>query len=237
MARNIEISIGEYYHVYNRGTDKRNIFLSEKDYERFLILLHLGNSQNAVQVRELSQGLTLGKLFDLPVEKRIVDIGAYCLMPNHFHLLLREKQERGISLFLQKISTAYTMFFNKKYERTGALFSGTFKAEHADYDQYLKYLFSYIHLNPVKLIDPKWRDSGITDKKTAIEYLQKYRYSSFIDYSYPKQRKESVILNKDAFPEYFLNVDDFFVTINDWLSFPRLNLGVKPQGLTLGKAL
>ncbi len=80
------------------------------------------------------------EFLSLPRGNQLVSIGAYCLMSNHLHLLLREEEESGISLFMQKVSTAYTMYFNRKYKRTGSLFAGRFKAQHAGNDNYLKYL-------------------------------------------------------------------------------------------------
>jgi len=143
-------------------------------------------------------------------------------MPNHFHLLVREKEANGISLFMKKLLTAYSMYFNKKYKRTGRLFEGPFLAKHADTDEYLKYLFSYIHLNPVKLVDPKWKENKITDRAKAKKYLAEYKFSSYLDYMRVR-RGEGKILNKSAFPGYFLNFKDFEQFIDEWLSFSDLN--------------
>ncbi len=138
-------------------------------------------------------------------------------MPNHFHLLLKEKRDRGISLFMQKLMTAYTMYFNKKYERTGALFESKFKARHLNEDRYLKYIFSYIHLNPIKLTDAKWKEEGIKNKTQAKKFLHQYKYSSYLDYMEEK-RVQEIILNRGAFPEYFPNKKDFEQEIFDWIS-------------------
>ena len=135
MARNFEFAVGEYYHLYNRGTDKRDIFLHKGDYERFVGLLYLCNSEHPIH-RSDYQSSTLTDIFRIKVPKRIVAVGAYCLMPNHFHILVKEIKPNGISSFMQKFSTAYTMFFNKKYERTGALFESRFRARHVDNDRY-----------------------------------------------------------------------------------------------------
>ncbi len=150
MARKIKLAIGEYYHIYNRGVDKRDVFMDEDDYKRFTFLLFICNSDKSIEVRNYIKngGETSVR------SNTIVDIGAYCLMPNHFHLLIREKTENGISKFIQKVSTAYTMYFNQKMDRSGALFQGVFKSKHIDSDEYLKYMFSYIHLNPIKIIQP-----------------------------------------------------------------------------------
>lgn len=198
MERKFDFSVGEFYHIYNRGNNKSNIFLNDIDKKRFQKLLYVCNNTKPVVFKTI-QGLPLDK-----IEKgeEIVSIGAYCLMPNHFHLLLHEKTEGGISAFIGKLLTAYSMYFNKKNERTGKLFEGPFKATHASSDEYLKYLFSYVHLNPVKIIDPKWKKNGIADRKKAQQYLANYPYSSYLDYA-SAERGEKLILNKTAFPEYF----------------------------------
>lgn len=110
------------------------------------------------------------------------------------------------------------MYFNASRKRTGALFQGRFRAEHAAYDTYLKYLFSYIHLNPVKLIDPKWKKNGIGDKRNAVNYLASYPYSSYMDYIDVK-REYSKILSKKEFPAYFSTKMSFERHIDDWLSY------------------
>ncbi len=220
MERKFQFSIGEFYHIYNRGNNKSVIFLDDNDRKRFQKLLYVCNSTKPVVYKTI-QGLPLDK-----IERgdTLVSIGAYCLMPNHFHFLLYEKIEGGISLFIGKVLTAYSMYFNKKYERTGRLFENTFQATHVNKDEYLKYLFSYIHLNPIKLIDSKWKENGIFDQSGAQKYLSNYVYSSYLDYV-TNNREESKILNKSAFPEYFINFKEFKQFINEWLSYPRTTLG------------
>jgi len=220
MSRKTPFSLGENYHIYNRGNDKRVTFQNKTDYDRFIALLYLCNSVKNIRLSDYPK-VKLEKLLDIKRGETIVDIGAYCLMPNHFHLLIHEKTENGISKFMQKLLTAYTMYFNKKNERTGSLFGGLFKATHANEDNYLKYLFSYIHLNPVKLIEPRWKEKGISDKKKANSFLNLYDYSSFLDFT-GKQRKESVILDKRYFPEYFKNFKEFADFIENWLSFTNV---------------
>lgn len=118
---------------------------------------------------------------------------------------------------MQKLITAYTMYFNKRYERTGALFQGRFKAEHVDDDEYLKYLLSYIHLNPAKLIDPEWKNNPKKEKRDVQIFLEKFEHSSFIDYSEKNQRAQEAILEKSALPEYFESGEDFKKNMFDWL--------------------
>jgi len=226
MERKFQFSIGEFYHIYNRGNSKQIIFRNNIDKIRFQKLLYICNSENPVIFKAI-QGKPLE---EIERSETLVDIGVYCLMPNHFHLLLHEKVQNGISIFMSKLSTAYSMYFNKRYERTGKLFEGKFKAEHVDNDDYLKYLFAYIHLNPIKIIDSKWKENGIADFEKAKKYLSEYNYSSCLDYM-GTIREENKIINKSVFPDYFENFKDFDNFINEWLSFktqyynPRKALG------------
>ncbi|MBI3305869.1 transposase [Candidatus Nomurabacteria bacterium] len=223
MSRNIEFSIDEYYHLYNRGTDKRKIFTTSGEYSRFLILLYLCNGSIKVDIGDyLNQGLTLSEIFEVDKGKELVSIGTYCLMPNHFHILIREKEENGTSLFMQKLQTAYTMYFNKKHVRTGSLFQGTFKAQYVTKDTYLKYLFAYINLNPIKLIDPDWKENGIKNLIESEEYLGSYKYSSYLDLIGVK-RVEASILNMSEFPDYFNSELKFKDFIQEWLNFKNLD--------------
>ena len=222
MERKFQFSIGGFYHIFNRGNDKRVIFLNDTDKERFIKLLFVCNGTEPVVFKTI-QGLPLDKI---ERGETLVDVGTYCLVPNHFHLLIREKIENGISMFMEKLSTAYSMYFNKKNKRTGKLFENTFKASHANNDNYLKYLFAYIHLNPVKLIDTTWKEIGISDTEKTKNFLQNYKYSSYPDYI-NIDRPESVIINKDVFPEYFVNKKEFTDFIEDWLRYKTI------QGLPL----
>ncbi len=216
MSRKIDFSIGEFYHVYNRGVDKRKIFPSKTDYRRFITLLFACNSERPVNLRE--QGESLEDALATGRTDTLTNICAYCLMPNHFHMVLREKTERGISRFMQKLQTAYTMYFNERNRRTGALLESTFRASHANTDEYLKYLISYIHLNPVKLIEPKWKETGIADRPRAEKFLQSYAHSSYPDYT-SSTRQESAILKIGELPEYFESALDFKSAVREWLEF------------------
>ncbi len=220
MSRVISLAPGEFYHLYNRGTDKRTIFSTEKDHERFMALMYLCNAAEPVRIDDIKKlrGPSLESLLETELEEALIDICAYSLMPNHFHLLVREKEDQGISKFMQKLTTGYTMYFNKRHERSGALFQGRFKATHADEDRYLKYLVSYIHLNPVKLVDPLWKENGIRDRRSAEKYLRTYRYSSYPDHL-GVSRIEGKILNRTALPDYFSDIRDLEDDIADWFEY------------------
>ncbi|PIQ66889.1 MAG: hypothetical protein COV95_01700 [Candidatus Zambryskibacteria bacterium CG11_big_fil_rev_8_21_14_0_20_40_24] len=228
MNRGIKFAEGEYYHIYNRGVEKRKVFLNLQDWKRFQTLLYLCNGTKPfafkdlnIKKQKISRGSTSGEiqnLFSVDVGEKIVAIGAYVLMPNHFHIIIKEIKENGITEFMRKLLTAYSMYFNKRHERVGPLFQGTFKAKHLDYDQYLKYQFAYIHLNPIKLIEPKWKETGIKNLRRASSYLKEYTFSSYHDYG-GITREEIVILNKDEFPVYFKNQYSFKGFLKDWLNF------------------
>jgi putative transposase len=217
MTRQTILARDEFYHIYNRGTDKRKIFSSQKDYERFLALLYLCNNSETVHLSN-HQGSTLPKLLSMPRGAPLVHLCAYCLMPNHFHLILQEIDDGGISRFMQKLITAYTMYFNKLHERSGALFQGRFKATHAKDDGYLTYLISYIHLNPVKLFEPTWKETGIKNRKGSETFLDNYEYSSYLDYV-GNIRKEAVIIDKTALPDYFETPKGFKEYVTQWLEY------------------
>lgn len=210
--RKVPFVTDEFFHIYSRGVDKRLIFLDDNDRRRFMRLLYLCNGDKPV-VYKLVKDLPLS---EITVGEKLVSIGAYCLMPNHFHILIRGVTEDGIVRFMSKLLTAYSCYFNKKYSRTGALFSSEFKAEHLDTDNYLKYIFSYIHLNCLKLIDPHWKNQQVDTIKVG-KFLDQYRYSSYAEYK-GVERDENIILNKEAFPEYFPSVREFEAEITDWLS-------------------
>ena len=213
-TRPYTFSVGEFYHVYNRGTEKRSIFLDTRDKSRFLTLLYICNNRDSI----LSRDIPKDRPFETKRGEILVDIGAYCLMGNHFHLLPYEKVENGISTFMQKLSTAYAMYFNRKRERTGSLFEGKFKARHSADDDYLKYLFAYIHLNPVEHIEPAWKENGIKNMRKAKTYLEEYYYSSYQDYL-GVTRGVSIILNRSAFPDYFSKKNSFASFVQNWLQF------------------
>jgi putative transposase len=214
MERRFTFAEGEYYHVYNRGVEKRNIFNEDRDRERFLRLLFAANGDLPYKYEDIK---------NLPFLKikrgePLVAIGAFCLMPNHFHFLVKEIREKGLSKFMEKLTTGYSSYFNKKHDRVGPLFQGRFKAEHVDEDEYLKYLYSYIHLNPVKMFDAHWKEKGITDRVAAKKYLDNYRYSSYLEYT-GVLREEGAILTSTEFPEYFLGSHEFEGFVDDWLAF------------------
>ncbi|QQR64536.1 transposase [Candidatus Kaiserbacteria bacterium] len=223
-TRGVSFVQNEYYHIYNRGNSKQKVFLVPQDYERFVKLLFLSNSIHSFNVRDLGAQ----NVFDVDRERQLVNILAYCLMPNHFHILLTPLEDDGISKFMLKLSTAYSMYFNKKNNRTGTLFEGPYKSEFVCDDRYFRYLFAYIHLNPVKLIDKNWKIDGVKNEQKTIDYLFSYKYSSLSDYIGASEimRKESTVIDKDLFGEIFNKKQVVLKELTDWFSdFPRGTLG------------
>ena len=217
--RKTDLVEGEYYHIYNRGNSKQKIFNDKEDYLRFISLLYISNSSASFNFYDLSRNNNFN-VYEIEKNDSLVDIGAYCLMPNHFHLLLTQKnteENNNITKFMQKLSTAYVMYYNKKYKRTGSLFEGKFKSQHVEIDRHLKYLFSYIHLNPIKLIQRDWKEKGIRNKKKVMNYLNEYSYSSYLDFIGEK-RVQNKILNIESFPKYFPNKISFVKEIFEWLT-------------------
>ena len=145
MARNTDFEVGIHYHIYNRGTEKRPIFLEKGDIFYFLNALIISNSPDRKLHTNAKGVLELAKQQALQSEN-LVEIVAYALLPNHFHLILKEIIPGGISKFMQKLGTSYTMYFNKKYKRTGVLFQGKFKGKEVE-DVHLDYLSAYVNTN------------------------------------------------------------------------------------------
>jgi putative transposase len=212
--RRITFVEGEYYHLYNRGVDKRVVFTESSEYRRFIAYLYLLNTQKNIRPADLLDEHTGNAIFSVERGDPLVAVGAYCLMPNHIHLFATPLVKGGISKYMQRVQTAYTMFFNEKHRRSGALFQGTFKAEHADHDKYVKYLFSYIHLNPAKLANPSWKQCGRADFKALRTFIREYPYSSIGEYL----SKKHIITNPTKFPNYFLQAHEVDDHIDFWLS-------------------
>lgn len=211
---------GEFYHIYNRGNSKQKIFNSDADYARFVRLLYLANGTTSLDLRTIEESET--EPFQFVKGEPLVAIGAYCLMPNHFHILLTPLVDDGVAQFMKKFATGYSMYFNAKHHRTGTLFEGRYKSTHAAEDHYLKYLFAYIHLNPIKLFQKDWREVGLHDVAGAQAYLDSYPYSSYLDNKI--DRPESAILNRDSFPDYFFTKTELDNEMLDWLNYHDANL-------------
>ena len=200
MQRQVQFIPNEYYHVYNRGVDKRKIFFSDGDWKYFQRLLYIRNDAEGHIRPERVKNLTLQ---EIQIDRPLVHIQAYCLMPNHFHLLLSEIEEGGISTYMRRLLTSYSMYMNKKYNRTGPLMCRPFRAKHINSDAYMRWVISYIHLNPIEKVAPDWEQGGAIVNTGMEQCVKEYRYSSYLDY-YVSERDETSILNKQSLP-FFIN--------------------------------
>jgi len=218
MTKRPNFITDEIYHIYNRGVEKREVFLNEKDYLRFIHgMCEFNNIAPALNLsyRLLKSDFNRDK-------KPFVEILYFCLMPNHYHILLRQLIDTGITEFMRKIGTGYTNYFNTKNSRVGPLFQGKFKAIHISKEAHLLYLPHYIHLNPLDLVMPEWREQRIRDTQKALKFLKSYRWSSYLDY-----------IGQKNFPEIFYRSPtsiDCEEEIREWLE----NFDFEPlQDITL----
>ena len=198
VMRKTVFATGEVYHVFNLGVEKRQTFTDKREYDRALLTLDFyrygGVSAGLAQVLKLD--LEKRAFFFSQLAKRtekLVDIFGYCLMPNHFHLLLKQLSEEGISTFIGNSTNSYTRYFNMKHKRIGHLFQGVFKAARIEKDEQLIHVLRYIHLNPVV---------SYVIKET---YLEDLPYCSFSEYL----GKKEGFCNKELILSHFSSIDKF----------------------------
>lgn len=201
----------EIYHIMNRGVARSPIFSSRQDYQRFLETIDYYRFQDApgklsaFKVLGIDQRQAIRA--DLAKEnKKNVEILAYCLMPNHFHLLLKQLQDGGISVFMRKSSVSYSRYFNTKNERIGAVFQGMFKTVRIMSEEQLLHVIRYIHINPY---------TGMVIKKEA---LKTYPWSSLPEYL---REKESDLINQKLVKEWFSSGKKHWQFIVDEADYQR----------------
>jgi putative transposase len=188
----------EFFHILNRGVEKRDIVLDDGDRMRFIrsmfILNDTNTAPNAITQKGRREDQTKRRSL-------LVKIHAFCLMPNHYHMLVSPigDNEENLSKFMQKFNMAHAKFFNEKYERTGVLWQGVFKKIHIQRDSHFLHIPYYIHLNPLDLYMPEWREGKIKNTKKALECLREYRWSSHLDYI-GKQNFPSIISREELSP-------------------------------------
>lgn len=176
-----------YYHIFNRGVEKRNIFLDNQDYTIFLYYLFVYLTPLGEVLTKYPQLFTRLQVKNLSTE---IELISYCLMPNHFHLLLRQKSRDAISKLMKQLTNAYTFYFNQKYKRVGGLVQGRFKSVIVLTDELLVHISRYIHLNPMV--------AGL------VENLETYQWSSYLDYTAKPSR---LTCAKDVILSYFPSVN------------------------------
>ncbi len=194
-----EFANGEYYHVFNRGVDKRDVFSDVHDYDRFTISMNLLNDEEdglMIGWRDYKKGNPGANVEDflkLSFRNRepMVEIIAYCLNPNHYHFILKQINVKGIENFMHKIGISHTKYYNKKNKRSGSLFQGVFKSAHIDSNEYLLYLSAYVNKN--NFIHGYSKDD-------------EWKYSSLLDYL--GERMDSLV-SKDIILGQFANISDY----------------------------
>jgi putative transposase len=195
----------DIYHALNRGVDKRQIFMDDGDRVRFIHDMYAFNTTRLASNTFRNDKLGLRDLtyMNSSLDERLVDIHGWCLMGNHYHLLLSECIEGGLSMFLRKVNTGYANYFNARYERVGTLFQGRTKKILIDSDAYMLHILNYIHLNPLDLMQEttEWRSRSITNHQSVLNFLHEYRWSSYKDYAGIKNFPS--ILTKDFFQDVF----------------------------------
>lgn len=190
--RDAPFAEGEWYHCYNHSVEKRISFEDARDYHRFLELLYLANDELPLRRVELGDR-KFEEMLTIPRGKRLVAIGAFCLMPNHFHLVLKEVSEGGITAFMRKIGTAYTIYFNARHQRMGNLFLKPFRSRHVSSDRYFQHLINYVHCNPVALYEPAWKTRHVVDPQFLGERIAAYPYSSLSIHAGVKTPTKSIL--------------------------------------------
>jgi len=201
---------GEYYHIYNRGNNKQTIFHEPSDYGRFIELLYLANGTEKYRMRDIEDDV-----FAIERGDQHVHVGAYSILPNHFHILLTPQTPEGVSAFMLRLGTGYSSYLNKKYKRSGAPFEGSYKAKYVEDDRHLKYLFAYIHLNPFRG-DLQTMPHSLYNKQV----LGEYQYSSLPEYL-GIERAQKSILAREKFPHYFETVDSHVKEMREWLDIDQ----------------
>ena len=192
----------ELYHVLNRGVDKRKIFMDRGDHIRFVHdMFEFNDDKPANNTARL---LEMNDIVSRSFERRdLVQIHGWCLMGNHYHLLLSETRDGGISDFMRKLNVGYAKFFNEKHKRAGTLFQGRTKKIHIASDAHFLHILHYIHLNPLDILGgaQQWRNLRVKDPNAALDHLEGYRWSSYLDYCGKKNFPS--ILTKELFGDIF----------------------------------
>ena len=180
---------GEIYHIILRGIDDNLIFKDQDDYYRGIFSIYEFNTTRPVTIQyrrkvraKIKKELDRGPSSIADERDKVVEVLAFCLMPNHIHLLLKQLKDNGITRFMSKVGTGYGGYFNRKNNRKGYVFQNRFLAVHVKNEDQLKNVFVYIHTNPASLIEPNWKERGIKNPKKAVEFLKNYKWSSYQDY-------------------------------------------------------
>ncbi|MEK7562192.1 MAG: transposase [Patescibacteria group bacterium] len=238
--RKVQFTPGEFYHAFNRGNGRQNIFNSDRDRYRFLQAIYLSNfSKTKLNIGFLERHkneYTLADIEKITKENKIlrdplVKICADCLMPNHFHFLLQELEENGITKFMQRLGTSYAKYFVTKYDRPGSLFQGRFKAVHVKTDEQLQYLIAYINaINPAQLAEPQLKNDGIKNFKRVWEKVDSYKWSTHFEFT---NKRESILVDKGLLKKFFPTTRSYYDFIKNILRGKENRIWASIDNLTL----
>ena len=223
MSKRVEFANEELYHICYRAVGDTMIFKDEDDYFRGIFSLYEFNHSRPVNIwlrrlQRKKEKLLLGRTSQsLDGREKFVEILAFCFMPNHIHLILKQIKDGGISKFMQKVGGGYATYFNKKYKRKGHLFN-QFKAFHITSDDQLKNVITYVHCNPISIIEPGFKENGIKDVGRIMDYLGKeYRWSSFFDYL--GKNNFASITTRDFILESMGESNGVKQAVEDWVNY------------------
>lgn len=213
--RKIVLATNEIYHVFNRGVEKRPIFLNHRNYLHFLKLVDYYRFKEPPfkfsHLKILSREEREKILKELQEHQKLVDIFAFCLLPNHIHFLLKQLVDGGISKFISNATNSYSRYFNIRNERIGHLFQGNFGASRIEDDEQLLHVSRYIHLNPV------------TSYLVGIDELENYRYSSYLEYL----NKEKGFCNTSEILAFFKTPEDYKKFVRDQADYAKTLEAIK----------
>src|SRR3989338_10727656 len=217
----------ELFHLLNRGVDKRQIFLDDQDRARFVHgLYQFNNKRPAMNTRRVVNGAN-PSMFDLvgrtSKREQLIDLHGWCLMGNHYHLLVSERVSGGLTRFIMRLNVGYAKYFNEKYKRAGTLFQGRTRKILIDSDAHFLHILHYIHLNPLDFLKgaESWRALELKNRAAAIKHLDAYKWSSFRDYC--GKRNFPHVVNTDLFGDVF---GDYRKTIKNYLA----DMDIEPIG-------
>jgi putative transposase len=172
MSRKHLFTTNGTYHIYNRGVEKRKIFIDYQDYQRFFFLIDRVNTKSNIKnTSERLKNKVKGSMKPIRRSEPLVKVFTQCCMPNHYHLVVQQLVDGGVSKFLQKLNVGYTMYFNKKYDRNGVLFQGKTKSKLIDSNSYYNTVTRYIVSNPLEL-----KKSSKYKKLKDSDFLKQYKW-------------------------------------------------------------
>jgi putative transposase len=204
---------GSYIHLYNRGVDGRTVFNSQEDFDRFEAYLYLLNGTDSPRASNMFARESADAIFSAGKGDLLIGIAAYSILPKRFHILVAPVIEGGVSKFMQKLQTAYTMYFNDKYMRTGRLFESRYRSQCVESVDHLKQLFAYVHLSPGELFNTRWKESTESDVAKVAASALNYRYTSVNEYMQKKFR----ITTPDYFPRTFRQINSHSAHVKFWM--------------------